>query len=256
MTPIVELKDITAGYGDEMILKNVNLSIKPNDFIGVIGPNGGGKTTLVKVILGLLKPLSGKVIAQHPKNGNGNSAIGYLPQINRTDHKFPITVLDVVLSGLAGSRNIFKRFSKQEINKAKDLLKQMGIENLKNKNIGELSGGQMQRVFLCRSIISDPELLILDEPNTFVDNKFESDLYNTLRKLNEKMAIMIVSHDVGTITYYVKTIACVNRELHYHESNKITEQQLAAYNCPIQIIAHGDVPHTILHDHDHTHHEH
>lgn len=251
MNPIVELKDITAGYGDEVILKKVNLSIKNDDFIGVIGPNGGGKTTLVKVILGLLKPLSGQVVVHHKENGKGNNAIGYLPQINRTDQKFPITVLDVVLSGLAGSRNIFKRFSKQEVSNARELLSQMGIANLEKKNIGELSGGQMQRVFLCRAIISNPELLILDEPNTFVDNKFESDLYKTLKTLNEKMAIMIVSHDVGTITYYVKTIACVNRELHYHESNKISEQQLAAYNCPIQIIAHGDVPHTILHDHEH-----
>ncbi len=251
MAPIVELKEITAGYGDDVILKKVNLTIKNDDFIGVIGPNGGGKTTLVKVILGLIKPISGQVIVNHSENGKGSNTIGYLPQINRTDQKFPITVLDVVLSGLAGSRNIFKRFSKQEVSNARELLRQMGITNLEKKNIGELSGGQMQRVFLCRAIISNPELLILDEPNTFVDNKFESDLYKTLKTLNEKMAIMIVSHDVGTITYYVKTIACVNRELHYHESNKITEQQLAAYNCPIQIIAHGDVPHTILHQHDH-----
>jgi zinc transport system ATP-binding protein len=251
MKPVVELNQITAGYDDEVILKDVNLTINQQDFIGVIGPNGGGKTTLVKVILGLIKPMSGQVIIHNHSNKTKHGIIGYLPQINRTDKKFPITVLDVVLSGLAGSRSIFSRFTKAEAAKARELLEKTGIPELEKKNIGDLSGGQMQRVFLCRSIISEPKLLILDEPNTFVDNQFESDLYKTLKTLNEKMAIMIVSHDVGTITYYVKTIACVNRQLHYHESNKITEQQLASYNCPIQIIAHGNVPHTILHQHDH-----
>lgn len=251
MGKIIELKDIVAGYGDEVILKNVNFSVAENDFIGVIGPNGGGKTTLVKVMLGLLKPMSGKVITHQNGDASNRRMIGYLPQISKTDQKFPISVLDVVLSGLADSVKLFKRFSKQEISKAKALLNQMGIDSLSKKNIGDLSGGQMQRVFLCRAIISDPKLLILDEPNTFVDNKFESDLYTTLKLLNERMAIMMVSHDVGTITYYIKTIACVNRELHYHESNEISQEQLTAYNCPIQIIAHGDIPHTVLHQHNH-----
>ncbi len=251
MGKIIELKDIVAGYGDEVILKDVNFSVSDEDFIGVIGPNGGGKTTLVKVMLGLLKPISGKVILHQNDDESNRRMIGYLPQINRTDQKFPISVLDVVLSGLADSVKLFKRFSKQEISKAKALLHQMGIELLSKKNIGDLSGGQMQRVFLCRAIISDPKLLILDEPNTFVDNKFESDLYATLKTLNQRMAIMMVSHDVGTITYYIKTIACVNRELHYHASNEISQEQLASYNCPIQIIAHGDIPHTVLHQHKH-----
>lgn len=253
MKPIVELQNVTAGYGDEVILKKVNLTIREQDFIGVIGPNGGGKTTLVKVILGLIGVVSGKVVHHfEDTNEKGRHAIGYLPQINRTDRRFPIAVLDVVLSGLAGSGKLFNRFSKKDVQKARGLLRQMGISHLEQKNVGELSGGQMQRVFLCRAIISEPKLLILDEPNTFVDNKFESDLYNILKELNKKMAIMIISHDVGTITYYVKTIACVNRELHYHESNVISEQQLAAYNCPIQIIAHGNVPHTVLHQHEHS----
>ncbi len=251
MENIVELHGITAGYNDEVILKRVNLTIREQDFIGVIGPNGGGKTTLVKVILGLIKPMSGKVIIHQKSDKASRRAIGYLPQVSRTDQKFPISVLDVVLSGLADSGRLFHRFSRQDISKTMDLLGQMGIESLAKKNIGDLSGGQMQRVFLCRAIISDPRLLILDEPNTFVDNKFESDLYEILRELNNRMAIMIVSHDVGTITFYVKTIACVNRELHYHESAEISEEQLAAYNCPIQIIAHGDIPHTVLHQHKH-----
>lgn len=251
MQKIFELQNVTAGYEDEVVLTNVNFALKEHDFIGVIGPNGGGKTTLVKVILGLLKPMSGKVLFYKNENSDARRNIGYLPQLNKTDQKFPISVLDVVLSGLADPLRLFRRFSKNEISKARALLHQMGIDALEKKNIGELSGGQMQRVFLCRAIISEPRVLILDEPNTFVDNKFESDLYGILKVLNQRMAIMIVSHDVGTITYYVKTIACVNRELHYHESNEISQEQLAAYNCPIQIIAHGDIPHTVLHQHKH-----
>jgi zinc transport system ATP-binding protein len=250
MDTIVELTNVNAGYDDEIILKNVNLSIRMNDFIGVIGPNGGGKTTLVKVIMGLLKPMSGKVTVL--KNGFENRRIiGYLPQISKTDNKFPIAVKDVVLSGLAKSGKLINRYSKEDYLKVGKLLDRMGISHLSQKNIGELSGGQLQRVFLCRAIIAKPRLLILDEPNTYVDNKFESDLYKILGELNKDMAIMIVSHDVGTITYYVKSIACVNRTLHYHDSNIISEEQLAAYNCPIQIIAHGQIPHTVLKAHNH-----
>lgn len=252
MEKIIELKNIVAGYEDEVILKSVNLSIFQNDFIGVIGPNGGGKTTLVKVIIGLLKPFSGEIIYPPDENRNqSGKLIGYLPQISKTDNKFPISVIDVVLSGLASEKNIFGKTTKADKEKALTLLTNTGIAHLAAKNIGELSGGQLQRVFLCRAIIADPKLLILDEPNTYVDNQFESELYKTLRELNTKMAIMIVSHDVGTITWFVKTIACVNRELHYHASNTISREQLAAYNCPIQIIAHGDVPHTILKEHQH-----
>ncbi|MBE0636896.1 MAG: ABC transporter ATP-binding protein [Bacteroidales bacterium] len=254
MGKIVELQSVTAGYEDEIILRDVNFTIHDNDFIGVIGPNGGGKTTLVKVIIGLIKPVSGKVIYhRQDETAETRKLIGYLPQVSSTDRVFPITVLNVVLSGLARRNRLVNHFSKTHLAKAREMLEAMGISHLAGKNIGELSGGQLQRAFLCRAIVSDPKLLILDEPNTYVDNKFESDLYKTLKDLNKRMAIMIVSHDVGTITYFVKTIACVNRELHYHESNIISQEQLAAYNCPIQIIAHGDIPHTILKQHNHTH---
>ncbi len=253
MHPLVEVQGVTAGYDEDIILRNVNLTIRENDFIGVIGPNGGGKTTLVKVILGLIRPMSGKVIYHNISEPGNQLQMGYLPQVSNTDKVFPITVLNVVLSGLARPYRMINRFSKPQVIKAREMLDAMGIGHLADKNMGELSGGQMQRVFLCRAIVSDPQLLILDEPNTFVDNKFESDLYQTLKKLNQSMAILMISHDVGTITYFVKSIACVNRELHYHSSNIITQEQLAAYNCPIQIIAHGDIPHTILKEHHHNH---
>jgi zinc transport system ATP-binding protein len=133
--------------------------------------------------------------------------------------------------------------------KVTDLLHEMGIYGIRDKSIGQLSGGQMQRVFLCRALISNPKVLILDEPDTFVDNRFEGELYEKLRLLNLQMAIVLVSHDLGTISSYVKSIACVNGNLHYHASNKITQEQLEGYNCPIQIISHGEIPHTILKHH-------
>jgi len=248
---IIELLEVTAGYEQEIALKDANLTVYDGDFIGVIGPNGGGKTTLAKIIVGLLKPMKGKVVVHQKANNGFQGTIGYLPQVNRFDIRFPIAVRDVVLSGLMSAKGLIKSYSHADKHKAEQFLEQVGIGDLASKPIGELSGGQMQRVFLCRAIITSPRLLILDEPNTFVDNQFEADLYATLRELNKLMAIMVISHDVGTISYFVKTIACVNKYLHYHPSNIITEQQLASYGCPIQIITHGDIPHTVLKKHTH-----
>ena len=246
MKTILEIKGLTVAYDDTVILDNVNLTVCDSDFIGVIGPNGGGKTTLLKAILGLVEPQAGSI--RFPEFSR--SAIGYLPQINNIDQQFPITVFDVVRSGLAGRRKLNLFFSKEDNQKTEKIMDDMGILDLIKRPIGELSGGQMQRVFLARALISDPRLLILDEPNTFVDNRFEFELYEQLKQLNEKMAIILVSHDLGTIASYVKTMACVNRELHYHTTNIITEEQLEAYNCPIQIITHGQIPHTVLKKHD------
>lgn len=245
---LIELKAVNAAYNDEFVLRNVSLQVLANDFIGVIGPNGGGKTTLVKVLLGLIKPTSGKII-NYMKEGNDYLPIGYLPQINNIDKKFPISVSEVVQSGHMKRSKMIRRYSTDDRRKAHDIMEEMGVSQYSRKPIGELSGGQLQRVFLARAIVSSPKLLILDEPNTFVDNAFESELYEKLKDLNKKMTIIIVSHDVGMISTYIKTIACVNRELHYHRSNVISETQLKAYNCPIQLITHGDIPHTVLHKH-------
>jgi zinc transport system ATP-binding protein len=250
MNTILELQSVSAGYDNETVISNVNLTISERDFIGIIGPNGGGKTTLLRVILGQIPLMYGKILYNTHYLANRKDFIGYLPQGLHFDNRFPITALDVVLSGLISRENIFRKFTKNERQKAVELLERMGIDDLKDKNIGDLSGGQTQRVFLSRSIISDPLLLILDEPDTYVDNNFESDLYRMLTELNKHMAIVIVSHDIGTISSYIKTIACVNRTLHYHPSNIITEEQLTEYNCPLQIITHGKIPHTILKTHD------
>lgn len=250
MEKLIEIKNVYAGYGDVHVLRNVNLDVYDNDFIGVIGPNGGGKTTLIKTILGIIKPYHGTVNYFLAKNRDDKARIGYLPQYQMIDRQFPVTVIEVVLSGLMRRSKLFKGYSNKEKKSAEVLLERMGITHLKKKTIGELSGGELQRVLLCRAVISRPRLLLLDEPNTFVDNQFEGELYEMLKELNKEMAIMLVTHDLGTISSYVKTIACVNRELHYHKSNVITQKQLSAYNCPIQLITHGEVPHTVLGKHN------
>jgi len=245
MTKLFELKSIKAGYENNLVLNDVNLTVKENDFIGVIGPNGGGKTTLLKIILGTLKSLSGSIITHKE-----DLQLGYLPQFNHIDKKFPISVREVVLSGLMSEKKLFSRYNSSDKKRAEVLLDQMGVLHLKNKNIGNLSGGQMQRVFLCRAIIADPDILILDEPDTYVDSQFEEELYGILDSLNNHMAIIIVSHDVGTICSHVKSIACVNGSLCYHDSNIISQEQLKHYNCPIDLITHGEVPHRVLKKHD------
>lgn len=246
MEQLLKIENLTFAYDKQPVLENVNLEVYEKDFLGVIGPNGGGKTTLLKVILGLVKPDAGKVTFCEDLHKR-KQPIGYLPQVRYIDRKFPITVMDVVLSG-AIMQN--KRRSKTEIKvTAEKLLNNMGLLSISRKAIGELSGGQMQRVFLCRALISDPKLLILDEPDTFVDNRFEGELYEKLLQLNKEIAIILVSHDVGTISSHVKTIACVNKNLHYHPSNQISEEQLESYNCPIQVISHGQIPHTVLKHH-------
>lgn len=247
---LLKVEKASVRYNGVSVLEDVDLEIHKDDFIGIIGPNGGGKTTLVRLILGLLRPYSGKVEYNIP-HSKGKSKIGYLPQVHQFDKKFPILVQDVILSGLPARQKLLSGHSRVEKEKAAYWMDKLGITSLKNKPIGNLSGGEMQRVFLCRSLISEPELIILDEPDTYVDNMFEKELYETLRDLNKHMAILLVSHDVGTITSYIKSIACVNRHLHYHPSNIITENQLASYNCPVQLITHGDVPHTVLKKHDH-----
>lgn len=245
---LVKLKNISVLYDERTILQNVNLEVNSGDFIGVIGPNGGGKTTLVKTILKETK-YSGEVEYSSVLERNGQRRIGYLPQIISIDRDFPISVTDVVLSGLQSSKKLFGKYSEKDKKYARELLHQTNIVHLSSQPIGKLSGGEFQRVMLCRALISDPELLILDEPNNFVDNKFEGELYAILKELNKRMAIMIVSHDIGTITTYIKSVVCVNSTVHYHNSNTITPAQLISYNCPIQLIYHGEVPHMVLPKH-------
>lgn len=250
-TPLVSLRRVSVSYDGHDALKEVDLDIYPDDFLGIIGPNGGGKTTLVKAIVGTI-PYRG-TISYSPQLFRGKERlIGYMPQQSIFDRSFPISVLEVVMSGLQGQRGFHARYASGDRAKAQELLRTAGIDGIARKPIGEISGGQMQRALLCRAVISDPKLLILDEPANFVDNRFENELYRMLAELHGRMAIVMISHDLGTITSVVRNIVCVNRYVHRHDSNIITEEQLRNYDCPIQLISHGKVPHTVLalHPHD------
>ena len=247
MSNLLEIHSLTVAYEDNVALQDVDFIVNESDFIGVIGPNGGGKTTLLKVILGLIKPVSGKIIFNNDLINN--NSIGYLPQISTGDVNYPVTVSDVILSGMMIRKKILSRMSAADKRRAKDIIEELGLSGMEHSSLNELSGGQLQRVFLGRAIIGDPKLLLLDEPGNFVDSTFENDFYEKLRVLNKRMAILMVSHDIGIISSHVRSYACVNRKLHFHPSSEISNEQLLAYGCPIQLITHGEVPHTVLKSH-------
>ena len=240
---LVKIQGLNAGYNGKTVLKDVSLSIYKNDFLGIIGPNGGGKTSLIKVILGLLKPFSGSIEYREP---NLKSQIGYMPQINSIDRKFPIIVREVVESGLIGCR--LNPVEKKE--KTNKILEEIGMDASAAKPIGELSGGQWQRTLLGRALISDPKLLILDEPNSYIDKRFENHFYQLLQGINKKTAIILISHDIGTLVSLVKNVACVNESLHYHPGSDIDGEWLEThFECPLEIVGHGNIPHRILKKH-------
>lgn len=258
MNKLIEIENLTVGYENKPnVIHDVNLTVYDRDFLGIIGPNGGGKTTLLKAILGLVTPSSGSI--KFYENGKQVSSIniGYLPQINQIDRKFPITVQDVILSGLTPSGRIVKRYTAADKQKAHHTSEQLGIDDLLKRPIGELSGGQLQRVLLGRAIVDNPKLIVLDEPNSYVDKLFETNFYKLLGEINQDISIVLVSHDIGTIISLVKNIACVNGDLHYHSGADISPDwlQKAYDSCPIEILGHGSLPHRILleHDHDESH---
>ena len=270
-TPLIEIKNLSAGYDSRTVLRDVNLTVYDRDFLGIIGPNGGGKTTLIKCILGLLKPTAGEILyrvttapnnspaplvdsAANPQFSTLNSqfSMGYLPQYNSIDRKFPITVEEVILSGLSSQKSLISRFTASHREKARQVIARMGLEGLEDRAIGALSGGQLQRALLGRAIISDPELVVLDEPSTYIDKRFEARLYELLAEINHDCAIILVSHDIGTVLQQVKSIACVNETLDYHPDTGVSEEWLERnFNCPIELLGHGALPHRILAEQKH-----
>ncbi|MDD2515181.1 MAG: ABC transporter ATP-binding protein [Proteiniphilum sp.] len=254
MNKLIEITNLTVGYENKPdVLKNVSLTIYDDDFLGVIGPNGGGKTTLLKTVLGLITPDAGTVRFFEGERQVPSLNIGYLPQINQIDRKFPISVSEVILSGLTLRKQLFRRYSADDKQRVREVAGRLGISELLPRAIGELSGGQLQRVLLGRAIIDNPKLIILDEPSTYVDKLFETNFYKLLGDINREIAIMLVSHDVGTIISLVKNIACVNQGLHYHSGSGISQEWLnnAYDSCPIELLGHGSLPHRVLMQHDH-----
>lgn len=248
MKALIELHDLSAGYDGRTVLRHVNLTVYEHDFLGIIGPNGGGKTTLVKCLLHLLKPQQGEIVYPAGKEPR----LGYLPQYSSIDRKFPITVREVVLSGLCRQKPLMAPFGAVQRAKADEVIARMGLEGLENRPIGALSGGQLQRALLGRAVVSDPEVLILDEPGTYLDRRYEARLYSLLSEINRSgCAVILVSHDIGTVLQQVKSIACVNETLHYHPDTGISAEWLESHfgHCPIDLLGHGALPHRVLAHH-------
>lgn len=255
--PIIEIKDLSFSYhGGDVVLQDVNLSVRANDFMAIIGPNGGGKTTLLKLMLGLLMPEQGTVRVNGKSPREASSCIGYVPQDVHTNRSFPITALDVVQMG---QLNLKKRLSRQTAADRHDALatlEDMGMGDYADRRIGMLSGGQRQRVFIARALVARPKVLLLDEPTASIDTKGQTDFYHLLKELNKDMTVLVVSHDLLVVSRYVKSVACVNKQLHYHDQAEITGDMMETMypctveeSCPVELVAHG-LPHRVLRNHE------
>ncbi len=234
MNTVLELKDVSYSYDKQNVLENINLDILKNDFLAIIGPNGGGKSTLLKLILGLLKTKNGKII-KHLKN----DSIGYVPQNTNLNTDFPITALEVVLMGHIGNKKQFFGHSKNDISCAMTSLKQVCMEDFANSKIGDLSGGQRQRVFIARALCANPKIMLLDEPTASIDVKGQKDIYELLKQLNKTISIVVVSHDISVLLNYAKNVAHVNKNLVYHHL-KNTDEQVSLddeHMCEVELLS-------------------
>ena len=216
--PIVAVHGVSFGYGRERVLENVSLAIEPRDFLAIIGPNGGGKTTLLKLILGLLKPKRGTIEHRLPRR---RGAIGYVPQFAGFDKGFPLRVADIVRMGRLGRRGVGRRFTPEDDEAVEAMLARFRLADLARSPIDDLSGGQLQRTLIARALVSQPEILFLDEPLASIDSVSRDILMRTLAELHEKIPVVVVTHDLTPFSSLVGAIACVNRSLHYHPSGEV-----------------------------------
>jgi len=244
---VVEMENVSVTFNQQPVIHDINLNIRDDEFLAVIGPNGGGKSTLIKVILGLIKVDQGRIRVFGNKPGDPSNPIGYLPQYVYFDPDFPITVFDTVLSGRY--HGLFKNYSADDRKKVVNVLEEVDMLKMKDRQISRLSGGQKQRVLIARALVRDPKLLLLDEPMASIDPKMQESFYELLAQLRERMAIVLVSHDVGAVSTHVESIACLNQKLYYHGSVEESAEGLEkVYECPIGYISHG-LPHRILKEH-------
>ena len=247
---VVEIRDLWFSFDGVPVIKEANLSVRQHDFLALLGPNGGGKTTLLKLMLGLLKPDQGTVRVFDKRPSQVVQRMGYMPQNVSFNQSFPITVLDVVLMGRLRHRRNWSGYTRHDRIEAQRALERVEMWEYRKRRVGDLSGGQRQRAFIARALGADPELLLLDEPTASIDTKGQTDFYDLLRELNETITIVVVSHDLSVLSSYVKCVACVNQRVFYHDAAEITEDMLEmAYHCPVELIAHG-LPHRVLKTHE------
>ncbi len=252
---IVEIRNVWFGYHERKVLQDVSLDIRQGDFIAMIGPNGGGKTTLLKLMLGLLRPDSGSIRIMGRPAHKVSHHIGYVSQDVHINRSFPITAIDVVLMGMLEPKKRWVRNSAQDRREALKVLERMEVAAYASGKIDELSGGQRQRVFIARALVTKPKVLLLDEPTASIDARGQAEFYQMLKALNKDITILVVSHDLVAISTHVKSVACVNKRLHHHHQAEITWEMLEEMYpctdgdvCPVELVAHG-LPHRVLRHH-------
>ncbi len=247
MAKALELDDVSVKYGEQNVLKDVSLQLDKGDFIGIIGPNGGGKTTLLKTILGLIDNYQGTVLVNGSPPGSHKHTVGYVPQHSKFDMKFPIRVWDVVLMGRLGTLGYRPFYTKKDKELAHSALESVDMLEYRDRQISKLSGGQLQRILIARALTTEPSLLLLDEPTASIDEKMKGSIYSLLLELKKKgITVVLVTHDIGVISSYVEKVGCLNKYLIYHGNGELSPDMLeAAYECPIDLIAHG-LPHRVF----------
>ena len=239
--------DLSFSYAGQEVLTGINFTVHPGDFVAIIGPNGGGKTTLVKLILGLLRPYEGTLRVNGKSPGRGGAVIGYVPQQINHNHNFPASALDVVLMGRHSPEKRWAFFQGEDDRRAAlQALEKMDMEKYAERKITDLSGGQRQRVLIARALVTEPDLLVLDEPTASIDTKGQTVFFNLLKTLNKDLTILVVSHDLLVVSSYAKSIACVNKRLHYHDAVGTTAELMKAFHscsveevCPVETVVRG-----------------
>jgi zinc transport system ATP-binding protein len=253
---VVATQNLWVTYNGLIVLEDVSLEIEAGRFVGILGPNGAGKSTLLKVILGLVRPSRGRVrvFGESPqKLRRRGEALGYLPQKPLIDPHFPVSVLDVVLMGRYGRIGLGRRPRPEDIQAARFHLEMVGIPHLAHRPIGEISGGEQQRVFIARALCVEPRLLILDEPMISLDACAQDDLYEMVYDLKEKLdlTVLMVSHDIGGVARHVNDIVCLNRRVHVHQPPPIGRIPLeSTFGCSVEYLFHGEIPHRVVKVHD------
>ena len=236
---VIKICDLHFSYGNPVILEDIQLDIKANEFVGMVGPNGSGKTTLLKIILGLLDPDKGSVEVLGKQPHKAVKEIGYMQQFTAFSRDFPINVEETVLMGRLGNTSSIGFFSKKDKQLAGESMEAVEIQDLKNRSIGSLSGGQLQRVLIARALACNPKIMILDEPTANVDMKAEKDIFDLLKKLNEKITIIVVTHDIGFISQYITKVACINRTLVCHPTSELTGETIEnLYGTHVHMVHH------------------
>jgi zinc transport system ATP-binding protein len=210
---LIEIDRLAAAYNGKIVLKDISLTICERDFLAITGPNGGGKTTLLKIILKLLKPAAGTITYLNKGQKVDSLRMGYLPQINRTDRRFPISVSDVIASGLISQKPFMRNFTQEQKCRIASVAQKVGLQQIIASPIGELSGGQMQRLLLARAIVARPQIVVLDEPASYIDQDFAPQLYETLKSINQESAVILVTHSPADIAPLANKIININKTI-------------------------------------------